>query len=84
MARSVDQRGPGRFGRGSLKDTGVYGVEVRRCDVDDVRGVVSCQRKMGLRVSNVLLCASKEDGIEEWIEREENRCVRRKIPNLAV
>ena len=57
---------------------------VRRCYVGDVRGVVSWQRKMGLLVSNVLLCASTEDRIEGWIEREENRCVRRKIPNQAV
>ena len=27
---------------------------------------------------------STEDGIEGWIEREENICVRRKIPNLTV
>ena len=57
---------------------------VGRCDVGDVSGAVSCQRKMGLRVINVLLCASTEDGIEGCIEREENICVRRKIPNLAM
>ena len=28
--RSADQRGPGRLGRGSWKDTGVYGVGVMR------------------------------------------------------
>ena len=36
-----------------------------------VGGAVSCKRKMGLRVSNDVLCASKEDGIEGWIEKEE-------------
>ena len=62
---------------------------VRRCYVGGVRSVVSCQRKMGLRVSDVLLCTSTEDEIEGciciYIYRErENRSVRKKIPNLAV
>ena len=52
--------------------------------MSNVGGAVSCQRKMGLRVSNDVVCVSKEDGMERWIERGENRCVSRKIPNQAV
>ena len=50
-----------------------------------VKGVRCHARgKRGLRVSNDFLCPSKEVGMEGWIERGENTCMRRKIPNIAV
>ena len=43
------------------------------------------QRKFGLRVSNVLLCVSTEEGIVGLVrERARERESERKIPNLAV